>query len=87
MLTYQECLDMSGLTEDEIEAIAEHERMDPMIAAALGQYLIVKDDEARIRTIILDDIKKAEKGGNEAHAEALRKVLKHFLATHPDRKD
>ena len=85
MLTYQECLDMCGLSEDEIEAIAEHEHINTIIAAALGEYLITHNQEPRIKGIILDDIKRAEQRGDEQHAEALRAVLKHFLATHPDR--
>ncbi|MFC6673263.1 hypothetical protein [Marinobacterium aestuariivivens] len=85
MLTYQECLDLCGLSEDEIEAIAEHEHLEPIIAMALGQYLVTHQEESRIKRIILDDIQRAEDKGNQRHAEALRKVLKHFLATHPER--
>lgn len=85
MLTYEECLAMCDLTEGEIEAIAEHEHMDPMIALALGQYLISHDGDQRIRGIIIDDIQRADRSGNEARAEVLRKVLQHFLATHPAR--
>ena len=85
MLTYEECLAMSDLTEGEIEAIAEHEHMDPMIALALGQYLISHEGDQRIKSIILDDIHRAERSGNRRHAEVLRKVLQHFLATHPAR--
>ncbi|MCP8687350.1 hypothetical protein [Marinobacterium sedimentorum] len=87
MLTYQECLDMCGLSDDEINAIAEHEHMEPIIAAAFGQYLVTHKDERRIQGIILDDIKRAENAGNQQHAEALRKVLKHFLATHPEHRE
>lgn len=76
---------MCGLSEEEIEAIAEHEHMDPMIAMALGEYLVTHNEETRIKTIILDDIKRAEKTGKQQHANALQKVLKHFLATHPER--
>ncbi len=84
MLTYEECLDMCDLTQGEIEAIAEHEHMDPMIAMALGQYLTTHNGDQRIREIIFDDIRHAERNGNTEHAESLRKVLKHFLATHPE---
>ncbi|MFC6673256.1 hypothetical protein [Marinobacterium aestuariivivens] len=85
MLTYQECLDMCGLSEEEIEAIAEHEHLEPIAAMALGQYLITHRQERRIKSIILDDIKKAQRQGNHQHADALRKVLVHFVATHPER--
>lgn len=83
MLTYEECLAMCDLTEAEIGAIAEHEHMDPMIAMALGQYLISHQGDQRIKSIILDDIARAERTGNQTHATVLRKVLQHFLATHP----
>ncbi len=86
MLTYEECRDLCDLTDEEIEAIAEHEHMDPMMAMALGQYLVTHNGEQRIKGIILDDIRSAEKRGNLGHAEVLRKVLAHFLATHPDCK-
>ncbi len=84
MLTYEECLDMCDLTSDEVDAIAEHEHMDPMIALALGQYLITHDGEQKIKKIILDDIAKARRDGNRSHEMLLNKVLEHFIATHPD---
>lgn len=84
MLTYEECLAMSDLTEGEINAIAEHEHLDPMIAMALGQYLITHDDEVKIKKIIMDDIKHAHRIGNYAHERMLRSVLQHFIQTHPE---
>lgn len=84
MLTYQECLEMSGLTPGEVGAIAEHEHVDPMIAMAMGNYLVEHEGDQLIRKIILDDIAKAERKGDEAHAEVLKKVMAHFIATHPE---
>jgi len=84
MLTYQECLDLSGLTQDEVEAIAEHEHTDPIIAMAIGHYLCCHDGESKVRKIILDDIAKAQRRGDAAHEKVLRKVLEHFVSTHPE---
>lgn len=84
MLTYEECLAMSDLTQGEINAIAEHEHIDPIIAMALGQYMIVHHDEQKIRKIILDDIKHAHNTGHYQHEKMLRSVLEHFIATHPE---
>lgn len=84
MLTYEECLDMCDITQDEVSAIAEHEHVDPIIALAIGQYLCCHDGESKIKKIILDDIKHAEKMGNTEHAGVLKKVLAHFIATHPN---
>jgi len=82
MLTYKECLDLCGLEPEEIEAIAEHEHVDPMVAAAMGNYLITHDGEDKIRKIILDDIEHAEKKGDTQHKEVLQRVLNHFIAKH-----
>ena len=84
MLTYEECLDMSDLTQDEVEAIAEHEHTDPIIAMALGNYLVTHQGENKVKKIILDDIAKAQRKGDKAHEEVLRKVLNHFISTHPE---
>lgn len=84
MLTYEECLELSELTSDEVDAIAEHEHMDPMMAMALGHYMITHAGEQKIKRIIMDDIEKAQRGHNYQHAEMLQKVLKHFIATHPE---
>lgn len=84
MLTYQECLDMSGLTAGEVAAIAEHEHVDPIIAMAMGNYLVEHQGERKIKKIILDDIAKAERAGDQEHADVLRKVMEHFIATHPE---
>ncbi|WP_292957032.1 MULTISPECIES: hypothetical protein [unclassified Neptuniibacter] len=84
MLTYEECLELSELTSDEVDAIAEHEHMDPMMAMALGHYMITHAGEQKIKRIIMDDIEKAQRDHNYQHAEMLQKVLKHFIATHPE---
>ncbi|WP_315853552.1 hypothetical protein [Marinobacterium arenosum] len=78
---------MSDLTEGEINAIAEHEHMEPMIAMALGHYLITHDDEQKIKNIIMDDIKHAHRTGHYAHERVLRGVLQHFISSHPQHGD
>ena len=55
MLTLQECIDLSGLEFEEIEAIAQHERMPEIVAAELGNYLLATSDgRRRIRRMIAD---------------------------------
>ncbi len=83
MLTYEECLEMSELSADEIAAIAEHEHMDPMIAVALGHYLITHDGEQRIQRFIIDDIERAKRCGDREKQALLSNALQHFIATHP----
>jgi hypothetical protein len=86
MLTYEDCVGMCDFTPEEIEAIAEHEGVDELVAVEIGEYILHGEDGVRlIRRIIFDDIEHARKTGNTAHAEELEKVLKHFIATHPER--
>lgn len=82
MLTYEECLEMSDLSADEITAIAEHEHLDPMIAVALGHYLITHDGEQRIHRFILDDIEHARRCGDARKQALLNGALRHFITTH-----
>lgn len=87
MLTYEDCLGLSELNEDEIRAIAEHEHVPEIVAMEMGNYLIHSDDGVpKIKKIILDDINEAIETGDDQHAEKLKKVLKHFVATHPEHK-
>ena len=84
MLTLQDCIALCELTEAEIAAIAEHEHVPDIVAIEIGQYLCRRPDGTpAIKAIIRDDIDAAYKRGDEAHAIALKLVLKRFVETHP----
>ncbi len=86
MLTLQDCIGICELTEEEIKAIAQHEHVPEIIAAELGEYLVhAENGVPHIRKIILEDIEEARSRGHEADVKRLKLVLKHFIATHPDR--
>lgn len=84
MLTYEDCVEASELSEEEIEAIAQHERLPEMAALEMGNYL-VHDPKGvpRIKSIILDDIEAARHHGHPEKALQLKLVLKRFVETHP----
>jgi hypothetical protein len=83
MLTIQDCIDLSELSEEECEAIAEHEHIPLMAAVELGNYLIhTPDGEKRIRAIIVEDIQHARRTNNRERLLALKLCLKHFLEHH-----
>ena len=83
MLTLQDCIELSELTEDEILAIAEHEHIPEMVAVEMGSYLChTPTGEKRVRRMIVDDIQHARESGNTRHAALLKTVLKHFVAEH-----
>jgi hypothetical protein len=85
MISKEDCIAMCGLTEAEVMAIAEHEHVPEIAAAAMGRYLLKKPDgPEQIRDMIRDDIHAALGRGDKDHASELLMVLRHFLATHPE---
>ena len=85
MLTYQDYLELSDLTEEEIEAIAQHEHRPEMAALDLGRYLVHSAEGVpMIKRIILDDIEDARQRGHTEKVLKLKLVLKQFVDTHSD---
>ena len=83
VLTLKDCIALSELTAEEVDAIAEHEHMSEIIAAELGNYLVHTADGCRqIKAIIRDDIAAAQAHGDKLHAARLKMVLKHFIEEH-----
>jgi hypothetical protein len=84
MLTFEDCIALCELTDEEVAAIAEHEHLPMTVAAELGNYLIHGADGApRIKRMIVDDIAAAERRGDRRHTLALKLVLRHFVEHHP----
>lgn len=85
MLTFDDCVALCELTEEEIAAIAEHEHLPMIVAAELGNYLIQGPDGAlRVKRIILDDLLAADRAGDGTRALTLKLVLRHFVERHPE---
>jgi len=84
MLTIDDCIALSDLTEDEIDAIAEHEHLPEMVAVELGCCMVHSaEGPRRIARFIRDDIERARSHGQTVHAQQLTVVLKGFVAHHP----
>jgi len=83
MLTIEDCIALSELTEEEILAIAEHEHIPEMAAVELGNYLVqTPSGEMRIKAMIQDDIVQASREHNRERLLTLKLCLKHFLEHH-----
>lgn len=79
MLTYEDCIGVSGLTADEVEAIAEHEHVPAMVALEYGRYIMDGPDGKKVlQRIILDDIEAARERGDSLHAACLKLILQDF---------
>ena len=85
MITLEDCIALCGLSEAEVFAIAEHEPIPEIVAAALGDYLLHQEHAAeKIREMLRDDIRAALARNERDHARALFLALRHFLSSHPE---
>lgn len=83
MLTYEDCIGMSELTSDEVDAIAEHEHVPSIVALEMGRYLMSGPDGTRlVKRIIVDDIDHARERGDTLHAACLKLILRDFCRRH-----
>jgi hypothetical protein len=83
MISLDDCIAMCGLAEDEVLAIAEHEHIPEIAAAALAQYLLSQEHGAEtICQMIRDDIRQALARDDRKHARELFMALRHFHAEH-----
>jgi hypothetical protein len=83
MLTFDDCLGLCELTQEEIAAIAEHEHIPEMLAVELGSYLLHSPGgAAAISRMIADDIEAAVIRGEHLHAAKLKLALKQFCEAH-----
>lgn len=88
MLTFEDCLAFCELSEDEIDAIAEHEHVPETVAVELASYLVEgPNGQLLIQQMIIEDILAARQRGSVAHAAHLKQTLRHFIETHPSRRD
>jgi hypothetical protein len=85
MITLQDCIAMCDLDEAEVLAIAEHEHIPEIAAAALAHYLLHQEHgPERIKLMLRDDIRAALAHNNRDHARELFMALRHFLSCHPE---
>lgn len=85
MLTIEDMIAFSGLSRDEVLAIAEHENLPETAACALAEYLMQQEHgPERIREMIIEDIRAAQQRGDKEHVQILLHVLHHFVRAHPE---
>lgn len=84
MISLEDCVRMCGLTQKDVDAIAEQARVDQLTATALTDYLLdFEVGSFRARNTIRDDIRAALVRGDEARAHQLIMTLIHRV--HPAR--
>jgi hypothetical protein len=85
MISLEDCIGLCGLSEQEVHALAEHEQIADIHAAALAQCLIGQPDGFRkIGAMIADDVNWAILRGDPRHADELLTTLERFAGSHPE---
>jgi hypothetical protein len=83
VLTYDDCLALCELTDEEIRAIAEHEHLPAIVALELGECLSQgPDGELVVSHMVIEDIRAAERRGDLVRAAQLKQTLRHFIEQH-----
>ena len=87
MLTIDECIGMSGLTEEEVAIVAEHEHLSMMVAAELGHTLLKTPKGIfTLRCYIAEVLERAKLAGNRDKAKHVDRVLTCFNEMYPPRR-
>lgn len=84
MLSLQECIDFSDLSEEEIEAIAEHEHVPEIVAAEIGATLLQSTSGVcLLKLYLLENIEQARALGHFEKAARFEKLYRRFDREHP----
>jgi hypothetical protein len=84
MISMEDCVAMCGLEVVEIEAIAEHEHLPEIAAAALANLLLHRPGgECVIRRMLVDDIRRAIRQQRLDHVTELVAALRRFVSEQP----
>jgi hypothetical protein len=84
MISFQDCLDLCGLTEDEAQLLAEHENIPVMVAMQMGATLLQTPKGTYfLKCCIQDCLERAELSGQRDKARRIDRVLLDFNKSHP----
>ena len=84
MLSLDQCIDLCGLSEEEVALIAEHEHVPEIVAAQLAcQWLNDGPQGARkVQCVLLDRLEHARSCGDCGKAVRIESTLTHFCEAH-----
>lgn len=83
MISLEDCIALCDLTPEEVAAIAEHEHVPSISAAALGAYLLHSERGGEaIKRMIHDDIRTAIAAGDAHRARQLVHTYAMFAHEH-----
>lgn len=84
MLSLTECVDLSGLSAEEVQVIAEHEGVPEIVAAEIGFDLVETPRGLyRLHSIFLAELEKAAQKRQHERTRRIDRVYRRFRATYP----
>ncbi len=84
MLSLEECIGLSGLTDDEVAIIAEHEHVPPIVAAELGSGLLISSKGLyRLHMLFRDCLDEAARKGRRDQEKRIGQVYARFRSQYP----
>ncbi|HYD29861.1 MAG TPA: hypothetical protein VEB64_03260 [Azospirillaceae bacterium] len=87
MLTWNDCIDLTDLTPEEVEAIAQHEHLTAMAALTKGAHLLHQAwGEPALRQMAWDNLRHAV-GQHGQRTRQLEAVFFDTCAHHPGGSD
>jgi len=85
MISREDCIALCGLDTEQVAALAEHEHLPEVTAAALASYLLNKSGgESEIARMMIDDIRAALAEDRPQRASEIFSALRHFASQHPE---
>lgn len=85
MLTLEDCIELCGLTHEEIRYLVEHEHISDLRAAELAELYVTVDGKGvpHLRRAIIDDIQALRHRNKPRDAECLECFIRDFVLSHP----
>ncbi|MQX35743.1 hypothetical protein [Roseospira navarrensis] len=88
MITLYDCCSLCEAVPDEVEAVASHERLPPIVATGKVSVLLRQPWGApAVRQMILDEFCRASERGDRADAMALANLVYEARRRHPGGHD
>ncbi len=83
MLTLQECIDFGTLTPEQVEAIADHQGLEMIVATDWAERVLDRPDGGEvIRKILADRVAAARAQGDRVRSRRYQACLDEFVESH-----
>lgn len=84
MLTYQDCLPLIALDDEEARVLADCPTVPEEVVLDLARYLLLTDEGLpALRRNVLDDLATCRRSHNSRRSAELKTMMRSFVEHHP----